>query len=148
MFVNRGQIVRAFWLQQVKLAHCPGADNLRDIARHNFSWLRFARLIANRDSFSGFDQLRNIILRSMIRHSTHRHAVTLGQCNVEQRSRFFRILEKQFIKVAQPKEQEHIRWHTGAHPLVLLHHRGKRIGHISSFESAAQFGESVVVVLP
>ena len=104
MFINRGEIIRAFRLQQVKLAHCPGADNLRDITRHNFSRLRLARLIANRDPFSGFNQLRNVILRRVIRHSTHRHAVTLGQCNIEQRGRFFRILEKQFIKVAEPKK--------------------------------------------
>jgi hypothetical protein len=39
----------------------------------------------------------------MERHTAHRHAITLGQSDVEQFSRELRILKKKFIEVPEAK---------------------------------------------
>ena len=60
----------------------------------------------------------------------------MGEREVQQSRRFFRVVEKQLIKIAEPKEQQGIGRDAGAQPLVLLHHRGERVGHGFRMESA------------
>src|SRR4051812_14754405 len=65
----------------------------------------------------------------MIGHAAHRHAIPVSQGQVEQSRRLLGVVKKQLVKIAQPKEQQGI-WRDGrAEPLVLLHHRGKRVRH-------------------
>ena len=137
MLINRCQIISAFRFQQTQFAHRSRANDLRDIARYDPPRLRLARLIANRDPFSCLDQLRDIILRGMIWHPAHRHAVAFRQRDIQQTSGFLRILEKQLVKIAEPKEQQHIRRDASAQPLVLLHHRSQRVRHPTKMKSAA-----------
>src|SRR6266850_1426873 len=65
----------------------------------------------------------------MIRHTTHRDAVALGQRDVQKSRRFLRVLEKHFVKIAEPKKQECVSRNAFPQPLVLLHHRRKRVLH-------------------
>jgi hypothetical protein len=60
----------------------------------------------------------------------------MGERKVQQTRGFFRVVEKQLVKIAEPKEQQGIRRDAGAQPLVLLHHRGERVGHGFRMESA------------
>ena len=127
--INRAEIIRPVRFEQVQLADRAGRDDLRDLARDDFARLRLARLIANRDPPSRLDELRDVTWRRVIRHAAHRHAVAMGQREIEQPGRFLGVLEKELVKIAEPKEQQRIRRHAGAQPLVLLHHRGKGVGH-------------------
>src|SRR5690349_19631928 len=63
--VNRSEIIRAFGVEQMKFTDRAGANNLSDVARHNFAGLRFARLIADRDATPSFNQLRDVGLGCM-----------------------------------------------------------------------------------
>src|SRR5439155_2224100 len=65
----------------------------------------------------------------MIRHTTHRHAVALGQRDVQKGRRFLRVVEKHLVEIAEPKQQERVRRNAFPQPLVLLHHRSKRVLH-------------------
>ena len=71
----------------------------------------------------------NVPVRGMIRHTAHRHVVPLGQRDIQQSRRFFRVLEKHLVKIAQPKKQQRVRRNAFPQPLVLLHHRSKRVLH-------------------
>jgi len=65
----------------------------------------------------------------MIRDTTHWHAIAVGQRDVQKGRRFLRVLEKHFVKIAEPKQQECVRRNAFPQPLVLLHHRSKRVLH-------------------
>src|SRR6187397_3155737 len=65
----------------------------------------------------------------MIRHTAHRHAVALGQCHVQQRRSLLRVVEKHFVEISEPKQQECVRRNAFPQPLVLLHHRSERVLH-------------------
>ena len=80
--INCAQIIGALGFEQIEITHRACADDLSDIARNNFSRLRFADLITDRHAPPGLDQLCDVRLRSVIRHAAHRHAVALGQCDV------------------------------------------------------------------
>ena len=79
------EVICAFRFEQIEIAHRARANDLRDIARNNFPWLWFARLIANRHASACLDELRNVSSRRVIRHAAHRHAVSLRQRHIEQR---------------------------------------------------------------
>ena len=81
---NCGHVIRPLGLQHIELAHRACADDLRNIARNNFARLRLARLITHRHAFPGLDQLRDVIMRCVIRHPAHRHAVAFSQRHVQQ----------------------------------------------------------------
>ena len=143
---DRAEIVGALRFQEVEIAHCPGADDLRDIARHDLALLRFTRLVADRDPPAGGDQLGDITLRRMIRHAAHRDFVTLGQGEVEQTGGDLRVLEEELVEVTEPKEQQGISRHAGAQPLILLHHRSESVSHDGSIKS--EEGKCQLRILP
>src|SRR6478752_3756618 len=65
----------------------------------------------------------------MIRHTTHWHAIAVGQRDIQKGRRFLCVFEKHFVKIAEPKQQECVRRNAFPQPLVLLHHRSKRVLH-------------------
>ena len=135
--INRAEIIRAIRFEQVQLAHCSRRDDLRDLTVHDFSRLRFAGLIADRDSSSRLDEFRDIILSGVIRHAAHRHAVAMGEREIEQTGRFLRVVEKELVEIAQAKEQQRVRRHARAQPLVLLHHWSERVRHALKMKSGS-----------
>jgi hypothetical protein len=69
----------------------------------------------------------------------------MSQRQIEQAGCFLGVVEKELIEIAQPKEQQGVGRHAGAQPLVLLHHRGERVGHgFSTLESRRPFCEFVI----
>ena len=135
MKINRAQIIRPVGLQQIQLAHRSRRDDLGDLARDDFPRLRLAGLIADRHAPPGLDELGDVTLGGVIRHAAHRDAVAMSEGEVQQSGGLLGVLEKQLVEVAEPKEQERIRRHGRAQPLVLLHHRGQRVGHGFRMES-------------
>ena len=135
--VNRAEIIRPLRFEQVQLAHRPGADDLRDVAIDDLSRLRLARLIADRDALSRFDQLGDVILGGVIGHAAHRHLIALGQRDVEQGRCFLRVFEKQLVKIAQPEKQQRVGRNAFPQPLILLHHGSEALGHALNLKSAA-----------
>ncbi len=127
--INGAEIIRPVGFEQVHLAHGAGRDDLRDLARDDLPRLRFARLVANRDAPPRLDELRDVTWRRVVRHPAHRHAIAMSQREIEQAGSLLGVVEKELVKIAEPKEQQGIRRHAGAQPLVLLHHGGKGVGH-------------------
>jgi hypothetical protein len=62
-------------------------------------------LIADGDPLPGLDELRNVTLRGVIRHAAHRHAVAMRQGEIKQARGFLGVVEKELIKITEPKEQ-------------------------------------------
>ncbi len=143
--INRPEIIRPVRFQQIELAHCSRRNDLGDLPIHDFPRLRFARLIADGNAPSGLDELCDVTLRRVIRHAAHRDAVPMGQRQVQQPGSFLGVVEKKLIEIPEPEEQQRIRRDAGAEPLVLLHHRGERVGHgVSTLESPRPFCEFVI----
>src|SRR5690349_3751405 len=69
--VNCSEIIRSLGVEQMKFADRARADDLSDVARHNFAGLRFARLIADRDAPPSFNQLRDVSLGCMKGDAAH-----------------------------------------------------------------------------
>src|SRR5882724_3056209 len=81
--IDRAQIICALGFEQVEIAYRARADDLRDIARNDFSWLRFARLVTDGYAPACLDELCDGSLRCVIGHATHGHAVPLRQRDVQ-----------------------------------------------------------------
>jgi hypothetical protein len=65
----------------------------------------------------------------MIRHTAHWHAIPPGQRHIKQSRRLLRVVEKHLVEIAEPKQQERVRRNAFSQPLILLHHRSKRVLH-------------------
>src|SRR5205823_5215744 len=117
------------------------SDDLRDLARDDFPWLRFARLIANRDAAPSLNELRDVTLRRVIWHAAHRDVVAMSEREIQQTGGLLRIVEKQLVKITEPKKEERVRRDGCAQPLVLLHHGRQRVGHASRMESPGRYCE-------
>ena len=80
-------------------------------------------LFADRHLAAGSQQLRQIGLRCVMRHPAHRHAIALGQSDVEDRRRLFGVLGEHLVEVAEPKEKDRPRLRR-LQTKVLPHHGG------------------------
>ena len=140
--MDRAEVIGALRFEQIQLADRARADDLGDLARDDLAGLRFARLVANRHAAAGFDQLRNVVLRRVIRHAAHRDAVSFRQRDVEQGRRVLRIVEEHLVEVAEAEKEQGVRRHAGAQPLILLHHRRERFGHAGASNCEPAFASS------
>jgi hypothetical protein len=68
-------------------------------------------------------------LRRVIWNTAHRHAIAFCQRDVQQTRCFFCVLEKELVKISEPKKQQRVVWDATPQPAVLLHHRSKRVLH-------------------
>ena len=124
-----GEVVVLFRLQQIYVAHCAGADDFRNLARHDLPRLRLAHLVADGDAPACLDQLRDVPRRRVIRDPAHGGAVALGERHIQDAGRFLGIGEEHLVEIPQPKHEERIRRERAPDSLILLHHRGKQVGH-------------------
>jgi hypothetical protein len=111
------------------IAHRARADNLADLPVDDFPRLRFTGLVADCDSVARLDQPSDVPFRGMKRNPAHRHPVPLRQCDVQDRSRRFRIIKEQFVKISKSEQQEGSLGQTPPDALILLHHRSG--GHVA-----------------
>src|SRR5690242_4472933 len=108
---NRAKIIGALRFEKVEITDRAGANNLRNISGNNLSLFWFARLITNRHPPSGSDQLRNVALGCVIRHSAHRNFISLREREIEQSGSNLRVFEEKLVEIAEPKKQEGVRGH-------------------------------------
>jgi hypothetical protein len=110
LLINCSEVVRLGRVEQIEIVDGSGADDLRDFAFDDFAWLRLRRFLGNGNSLPCLDQLSEVALGSMIGHSTHRHAVALGESHIQKRRRDLGVFEKQLIKIPKAiKEQDVVR---------------------------------------
>jgi hypothetical protein len=86
-------------------------------------------LIADRNPASRSDEFGDVTLGGVVGHAAHRDCVTFGQGKIKQAGSDFRILEKEFVKIAEPKKEKSISGHARPEPLILAHHWGEGINH-------------------
>ncbi len=129
---DRREEVVPLRIQHLDVRDGARRNDVRDFALHDLPFLRLADLIANRHALPGLDQPANVIVRRVVRDAAHRHEISLRQRDVEKARRLLRVLEKHFVKIAEPEQQQRIRRQRAPDALVLLHHRGQRVGHWES----------------
>ena len=122
---NSSEVVVAGIIEKRKVINGRGRDDLGDLAFDNFPWLRLGGLLGNGDSLVGFDELRNVTLRCVVRDATHGDIISLGECDIENSRSYFGILKKHFVEVAEAIEEKNIIGQGPAHGHILSHHRGK-----------------------
>ena len=141
-----GEVVRAVRVEQVEVADGAGAEDLRhgpfdDFARHGIGGL-----LGDGDAFAGFDELRDVTLRRMMRHAAHGHRVAFRQRHIEDGRGDLRVLEEQLIKVAQAEEEQHVLRKLPPDGEVLLHHgSGGGVGHGVGWSRGRQGGQGVKI---
>ncbi len=115
--------------QQRGIGQRAGRDDAHDLALDGA--LRrggIADLLADRDRFAHFHELRKILLDRVMRYAGHldRRAgggTALREGQVEQACGFLRVFEEQLVEVAHPVEDKRVGM-VGLDAEVLLHHRG------------------------
>ncbi len=101
-----------FFRQQVGIGQGAGGDHPHHLAFHRaLAGGGVADLFADGDRLAHLDQARQVLFGGVEGHARHldRHAVgraALGQGDAEQARGFFRILEKQFVKIAHAVKQQ------------------------------------------
>ena len=123
------EVVVAVFLES-EIVKGAGAENARDLAADEFAGCDFADLVANGDAFAGLDEFGHVGAGAVVGDAAHGDVVAFGQCDVEDGGRFARVVEKHFVKIAEPEKQESVRGKLAPDLLVLAHHGGElRGGH-------------------
>ena len=99
-----------------------GRKDLRDFPFDELAGARVFHLIANGDFASAFQDARDVIIRRMKRQAAHRHAVARGEREIDQLRTGLRVLEKQFLKVAEAEEQQCVLRQFAFDAAILRHH--------------------------
>ena len=96
-------------------------------ARHG----RIFDLVADGHLATGADELGEVGLRRMERNAAHRHALPLGERDVENLGRFLRVLEEHFVEIAEPEKENGVGGNLALDAPILPHHRCRLVGHAS-----------------
>ena len=121
MAADGGEVVRALVVQQGEVVDGAGGEDAGDFPFDEFAGFRFGRLLGDGDAFAGLEEPGEVTLRGMIGHAAHGSAAAFGEGHVEDRRGGFRVLEKHFVKVPEPVEQDHVR-----RPLQVARYRRER----------------------
>ncbi len=123
-------------------------ENLRDLAFDQLTRQRLLHLIADGHLAAGLEQAADVIIRRVKRDAAHGHRAPLGQRHVEQLRPGQGVVEKHFVKVAQPKEQQGLFRQFALDAAILRHHRGELgiVGHWP--ERLAGFPGRVETIFP
>jgi len=128
---RRRQVVVLVRPQQRALRHRARGDDARDLAPHDLlREPRVLHLIADGNAVALLDQPRNVALRRVRRHPTHRHRlafllVARGERDLQLARSSHRVREKEFVKIAQPEKQQRVR-RLLLRRMVLPHQRRRR----------------------
>ena len=129
---KRGDAVGLLVFQQGGIRQRAGGHDAHDFALHHLARAHFADLFANRHAFAQLHQFHQILLRRVIRHARHLDGLAValaarGERDVQQLRRLYRVVEKQFIKIAHAVKHQFVLV-LGFNCKVLLHHGRKRFG--------------------
>src|ERR1041384_7384129 len=61
----------------------------------------------------------------MMRDAAHRNGPAFGERNVKQLRPALRVLEKHFVEIAEPEQQQRVLGHFALDAAILRHHRGQ-----------------------
>src|SRR6185369_1261550 len=109
---NRGQKHGLARLEQLRIDRRTRRHDTYYLAPYKFLRLAgFFSLFADRDAISFAHEARDVIRRRMMRHATHgNRIVTLFlsrcECDLQLARAGYRVVKKQFIKVAETKKQQ------------------------------------------
>ena len=118
------QIVVAVFLES-EIVKSAGTEDAGDFAADEFARGDLADLVANGDTFAGFDQFGHISARAVAGDTAHGRPPALGQSDIEKDGRLAGIVEKQFVKVSEAEEEKRVGRETAADVLILAHHGGE-----------------------
>ena len=126
--VQRHQHGLGLVAQQFGIGQRAGRHHAHHLAVHRPLAADFAHLLANRHRFALADQLGQIALDRMKRHTGHRNRLPAAlppvrERDVQQARRFFGIGKKHLVKITHAVEQQRVRV-VRLETQVLLHHGG------------------------
>ena len=131
---NGGEVVRALLIEEIKVINGTSRENAGDFSFDELAWFRLGRLLGDSDALASLDESGDVRFRRMPRDAAHRHEMAFRERDVQDGRGGLRILEKHFVKVTEPIEQNDVRGQSPAHGLVLGHHRSEfGAAHVRKF---------------
>ena len=126
--------------QKLFIQRSTGSNNLDNLTLHNtFCFLGVLHLLANGNAITLFNQLGNVTIYGMVRHTAHRHSLlAFGQGNIQFTGRSDCILKKHFVKISQTEEQQIIGM-LFLNSQILLHHGGVISHYLPPYLSLTRF---------
>ena len=111
--IDGGKIIRRFFVEDVFLNQRAGGDHTHDVAfQHSFRRRGVGELFADGDPETRVYESADVIVDGVVRHAAHRRAFVLHsavasrQRKVEHAGSGLRVVEKHFVKIAQPEKQQ------------------------------------------
>ena len=102
-----------------------GTEDLCDGALDELAGPRVLHLVADGDLAPGLEQSRDVGAGRVPGNAAHRHDAAFGERNIEQLRAGFRILEKEFVKIPEPEEQQGVFGQFAFDAAILRHHRSE-----------------------
>ena len=134
-------VVAARLVEKPVLRHRAGRDDARDLAAHQpLGRLRVLDLVAERGGLAGADELGEVGVDRVVRHTAHRLAVALRQRRAEDRRGDDRVLPEHLVEVAEAEHDDRPRRHLALDREILPHHRcqlGRHVPFPSAFRTSA-----------
>ena len=115
-------------MEDVRVEVRAGAEDLRDVAANEFAGLGVFELVADGNFSAMFEQLADVALGGVVRDAAHRHAVALGEGEVQKLRTGLGIVEEHLVEVTQPKQQQRVGRNLVFDAPILLHHRRETVG--------------------
>ena len=109
--VNRQHIGLSFVIKQFGVGQGARCDHPHHLAIHRPFATHFAHLLANRYRFTQLDQLSQVVVHRVKRHTCHHHGLArrlaaLRERDVHQTGGFFGIFKKQLVKIPHAVEKQ------------------------------------------
>ena len=84
---------------------------------------RVFHLVANGDLAAGLEQTGDVTGGRVVGNAAHRDGAAPGERDVEELGAALGVLEKEFVKIAQAKEQQGVLGQLAFNAAILRHHR-------------------------
>ena len=108
VLVDCREVIVPAVIKQGKVIDRSSRNNLGDFSVYNFSGNRLRGLFPDSNPPTLLDQLGNVVFGRMMRNPAHRHASSLGQCDIEKASSLLGILEEHLVKVPESEKQKYV----------------------------------------
>ena len=102
-----------------------GTEDLGHLAFDELAGPRVFHLVADGDFASGLEQLRDVAAGRVKRNAAHGHGAAFGQRDIEQLRADSGVFEKEFVEIAEAKEQQRVSGQLAFDAAILRHHRSE-----------------------
>ena len=131
--VRRGDVVVDGLVEESVLRDCAWRDDAGDLAAdESLRRLRILHLVAERGGLAGADELREVAVEGVVRHSAHRLAAAVGERRAEYRGRHDRVLPEHLVEIPEAEHQYRPGRYLALKREVLPLHWCQLFGHRSS----------------